>query len=171
MRTDGHRSDQRGVTPRERSADVRGGLRLTREVIDENSAAEAWPWATRSLATDADSGDTLTYALSGDDAMYFSIDEMGQITVGAGAMLDYETKMSYMVTVTATDPDGKTDTIDVTINVTDVEENPLLVKYDTNGDQTIERSEVIAAIARYFDEEAGVTRAEVIAVIALYFGN
>ena len=49
--------------------------------------------------------------------------------------------------------------------------DPLLVKYDGNNNGMIERSEVIAAIARYFDEEAGVTRAEMIALVALYFGN
>ena len=138
--------------------------------IDENSA-EDMAVGDPVMAMDAD-GDTLTYTMSGDDAMYFSIDDMGQITVGAGAMLDYEAeKSTYMVTVTATDPDGETDTIDVTINVTDVEENPLLIKYDTNGDKTIDRGEVIAAIGRYFDEEAGVTRAEMIDLIALYFGS
>jgi hypothetical protein len=69
------------------------------------------------MATD-DDNDTLSYMLSGDDAMYFTIDRMGQIMVGADAMLDYETKMSYMVTVTAntaTDPDGASDSIMVTI--------------------------------------------------------
>ena len=34
-------------------------------------------------ATDANAGDTLTYALSGDDAGSFSIDASGQISVGA----------------------------------------------------------------------------------------
>ena len=54
-------------------------------------------------ATDPDSGDTLTYALSGTDMASFTVDNMGQIMVGAGTMLDYETKASYMVTVTASD--------------------------------------------------------------------
>ena len=56
-------------------------------------------------ATDANAGDTLTYALSGDDAAHFAIDDMGQITVAEGAMLDYEAEQNtYAVTVTATDP-------------------------------------------------------------------
>ena len=33
--------------------------------------------------------------------------------------MDYETKTSYTVVVTATDPSGATDSITVTINVTD----------------------------------------------------
>ena len=118
--------------------------------IDENSA-EDMAVGDPVTATDPDAGDTLAYSLSGDDAMYFSIDDMGQITVGADAMLDYEAeKSTYMVTVTATDSEDLTDTIEVTINVTDVEENPLLVKYDTIiEDGEIDRDEAIAAIRRY----------------------
>ena len=71
-------------------------------------------------ATDVD-GDTLTYSLSGIDAASFGIvNTTGQIQTDAS--LDYETKNSYSVTVTATDGDDFTDTIDVTINVTDVSE-------------------------------------------------
>ena len=136
--------------------------------IEENSEAGT-AVGEPVTATDAD-GDMLTYALSGADAMYFTIDNMGQIKVGADAMLDYETKMSHMVTITATDPGGETDTIEVTINVTDVEENPLLVKYDRDGDG-IDRGDVIAAIDRYFAEEPGVDRAEIIALIGLYFAS
>jgi hypothetical protein len=59
--------------------------------------------------------------------MYFSIDDMGQIMVGTGAMLDHETKSSYSVMVIATDSAGLTSTIDVTvmITVTDVNEAPI----------------------------------------------
>ena len=78
--------------------------------------------------------DTLTYTLGGPDAALFRVrqddpttdnaDEGGQLEVGAGTKLDYEKKKSYMVTVTATDPSLTSATIDVTINVTDVDENP-----------------------------------------------
>ena len=139
--------------------------------IDENSAAGT-AVGDPVTATDPDAGDTLEYSLRGGDAMYFSIDSStGQITVGADAMLDYETKMSYMVTVTATDPDGETDTIEVTINVTDVEENPLLVKYDGNKNGKIDRSEVITAIRDYFADPVSFPRADVIKVIRLYFSS
>ena len=49
--------------------------------------------------------------------------------------------------------------------------DPLLAEYDTNKNGTIERSEVIAAINRYLDGEAGITRPEVIAVINRYLGS
>ena len=75
---------------------------------------------------DADDGDDMSilYLLSGADAASFDIDSTGQIMVGASAMLDYETKDTYMVTVTARDPEGLSSSVDVTIKVTDVDEAP-----------------------------------------------
>ncbi len=92
--------------------------------VAENSA-EGTNVGSPITATD-DNGDALTYSLSGDDAMYFTIDNMGQIKVGASAMLDYEMKSSYMVTVTATDPDQATGTTNVTVNVTNVNEDGMV---------------------------------------------
>ena len=61
----------------------------------------------------------MSYALSG---TAFSIDEAtGQIMVGTGTMLDFETQGSYMVTVTATGEGGSMEMM-VTISVTNVEE-------------------------------------------------
>ena len=58
------------------------------------------------VATDPDE-DTLTYSLGGDDAASFAIDpSTGQLTTATA--LDHETKASYSVTVTATDPSGAT---------------------------------------------------------------
>ena len=71
-------------------------------------------------AKDADAGDTLTYTLSGTDAASFEIDSTtGQLKTKAA--LDYETKNSYSVTVKASD-NALTDTIRVTIAITDVDE-------------------------------------------------
>ena len=72
-------------------------------------------------ATDADN-DTLTYTLSGTDAASFSINSStGQLRTKSA--LDYETKTAYAVTVTVSDG-SLTDTIAVTINVTDIDESP-----------------------------------------------
>ena len=71
-------------------------------------------------ATDADS-DTLAYTLGGTDAASFDIgSDTGQLMTKEA--LDYETKDSYEVTVTATDPYSASDMITVTITVTNVEE-------------------------------------------------
>ena len=115
------------------------------------------------MATDPDEGDTLTYALSGDDAASFDIVETsGQLMTNAA--LDYETKTEYMVTVTATDGDSASDSIMVTIMVTDVE---LAAEYDANGNDMVDKEEVIAAINDYLFEET-LSKAEVIELINLY---
>ena len=79
----------------------------TTMMVAENSAAGTVVGMV--MATDADRGDTLTYTLGGDHAMYFDIDDMGNIMVGEGTMLDYESDMMYyMVDVMATDSEGET---------------------------------------------------------------
>ena len=83
-----------------------------------------------SVAANDPNGDALTYALGGTDAASFDIDSAtGQLSTKAA--LDYETKASYSVTVTATDPDDETATIEVTINVTNVDEMGTLVLSST----------------------------------------
>ena len=94
----------------------------TTRTIAENTAANT-NIGTPITATDADSGDTLTYALGGTDAAAFSIiSTSGQLQTRAA--LDHETKNAYTVTVSASDGNGGTDSITVTINVTDVNETP-----------------------------------------------
>ena len=102
------------------SAPAFSGETATRSV-DEGSSGGTNVGAAVT-ATDGDS-DTLTYTLGGTDAAAFAIGgTTGQITVGSGATLDYETKTSYSVTVTATDPSMATDSVVVTINVNNVDE-------------------------------------------------
>ena len=124
------------------------------------------------MATDYDN-DTLRYMLSGTDAGSFDIGmSTGQLMTKAA--LDYETKMSYMVTVTATDPDGASDSIMVTIMVTDVDEgdpvDPVVARYDTNGTPGIQKDEVITAINDYLfgTGDDAPSKAEVITLINLY---
>ena len=72
-------------------------------------------------ATDTDTSDTLTYTLGGTDAADFGIvRSSGQLQTSAA--LDFETKDSYAVTVSVSDGNGGADSIDVTINVTNVDE-------------------------------------------------
>ena len=75
-------------------------------------------------ATDADSGDTLEYTLGGTDIKSFGIHlNTGQLlTLDA---LDFETKPSYAVSISVSDGNGGTDSIEVAITVTDVDEQPL----------------------------------------------
>ena len=79
--------------------------------------------------------------------------------------------------MTASDSGGLSDSIDVTVTVTDVDEDvapadPLKDKYDANDNDEIERSEVFAAIDDYLDGGAGApTRADVFRLIDLYLGD
>ena len=95
---------------------------------------------------DRDRIDGLTYTLSGAGAGTFDIvPATGQILTTQ--KLNYEAKNSYVVTVTATDPWDASDSIDITINVTDVDEVPvtpsLVVSgpnsrtYDENGTDAV----------------------------------
>ena len=89
----------------------------TTRSIAENTAAGTNIGAPV-VATDANA-DTLAYTLEGTDAASFAIDSgTGQLSTSAA--LNYEAKNTYTVVVTATDQGGLSDTITVTINVTDV---------------------------------------------------
>ena len=97
----------------------------TREV-PENSVAGTEVGAVIPEATDADTGDTLTYSMGGTDAASFEFTaSTRQITTKTGVTYNYEaTKNTYTVTVTASDGTDS-GTITVTIDVTDVAEQPL----------------------------------------------
>ena len=76
-------------------------------------------------ATDED-GDPLTYSLGGIDAGSFGIVGVsGQLRTRVP--LDYETKNAYSITVMVSDGNGGTDTIGVTISVTDIDEDTVPV--------------------------------------------
>ena len=112
--------------------------------VNENAAADA-PVGDPVAAEDPDD-DPLIYSLSGTDAGSFGIDDStGQISVPAETSLDFETKTSYSVTVTATDPSGESDSVDVAITVMDVNEPPDVtegetdLEYAENGTDAVEQ--------------------------------
>ena len=113
--------------------------------VPEGTAAGGYVGSAVS-ATDPDN-DSLTYSLSGPDASLFGIvAASGQLVVGSGTVLDYESgTTSYTVVVSVhdgKDPEGAVDSgiddsIDVTISVTDVDEalaltGPSSVSYPEN---------------------------------------
>ncbi len=106
--------------------------------VAENTLAETDVGAPFA-ASDSDSQDVLTYSLSGTDSALFSVGTLtGQISIGAGTSLDYESPTDsdgdnvYELTVQVTDSedeegvadDAVDDAISVTITVTDVNEPP-----------------------------------------------
>ena len=137
---------------------------MTRSVAENTAAGMAIGDPVAAMDED---GDALTYTLGGDDAMYFDIDAAtGQLMTSAA--LDYETKMSHTVTVTASS--GKADELDATTTVTImVTDEGLDNPYDLNENGTIERDEVIAAIQDYL--AGNIERSEAAAVAHLYYAS
>ncbi len=95
------------------------GTSATRSIAENTASGTSIGSAV--TATDDDSGDTLTYSLGGTNASSFSINSgTGQLSTSSA--LDFETKNSYSVTLSVSDSNGGSDSISVTINITDVEE-------------------------------------------------
>ena len=96
------------------------GPTTTRELAENTQAGQ--PIGAPATATDLDDNQ-LTYSLEGTDANSFQIvSGSGQIQTKPGVNYDFETKPRYSVTVRVVDDNQVTDTIDVTINVTNVDE-------------------------------------------------
>ena len=103
----------------ENRAPVFAGSRTTRSVAENTPASVSIGIPVS--ATDAD-GDTLTYSLDGTDASSFGVlSTSGQLKTRA--LLDYETKNDYLVTVTVSDG-SLTASISVAITIIDVDEVP-----------------------------------------------
>ena len=113
---------------------------------NQNPANVKDPGTTTDSPVTADdpNGDNLTYGLSGNDAGPFMIGSSdGQIS--AKMKLNHEAKSSYTVTVTATDSNGASDSVDVTIKVINVDEAPMIAgdhitkDYPENGRAQVAR--------------------------------
>ena len=95
------------------------------ETVGDATEAAARDVGAVVTATDADA-DTLTYSLEGTDAAKFTVNSSsGQLRTRAGERYDREAKASYAVRVKADDGNSGTDTVAVTITLTNVVEIPL----------------------------------------------
>ena len=141
------------------------GSTTTRAVAENTASGQNIGAAV--AATDVDSGTTLTYSLGGTDAASFSIvSTSGQLQTRAA--LDYETKASYSTTVSVSDGNGGSDSITVTINVTDVSEvtiDPPL------SERTQQVQDAIVAAIDGVDSADDVTAAHLAAITSLSLNN
>ena len=137
------------------------GATATR-TLPENSGAEVNVVGGVVAGTDSDSGDTLTYSLTGTDAVRFEIDSDGQIKVKTGSTHTFNfeaTKKSYGVTVNVRDSKDAAgaadtavdDTIAVTIDLTNVNEAPGITNTETTVNKQENETIVIAATASDVD--------------------
>ncbi|WP_308874210.1 cadherin repeat domain-containing protein [Thiothrix subterranea] len=96
-------------------------------IIEENNTE-----VTTVIATDPDTGDVLTYSISGGaDAELFTLDPVSgalvfKITPDFENPEDTDTDNRYEVELTATDRHGNTDTQTLIINITDSNDAPLI---------------------------------------------
>ena len=138
----------------------------TREVAENTAAGE---YIGNPVAANDANGDALTYGLSGTDAASFDIDTgSGQLMTLAA--LDYETKDTYSVTVTASDSGGLSDSIDVTITVTDVDEQEPedpVERYDVNNNGRIDKDELVDGVFDYNVEQT-LSKSELVELIFSY---
>ena len=94
----------------------------SREVAENTKAGQSFGVP---VSAHDDDGDLLIYTLGGADAASFSITRnTGQLKTRAP--LNYESRNSYTVVVTVTDPSGAADSMLVTISVTD-EDDPAVI--------------------------------------------
>ena len=93
---------------------------LTLEV-EENSGIGALIGTVS--ASDPDN-ETLTYTLSGRDGASFTIDQTAALR--SAEDFDYETKRTYEIVITATDPYGLSDSVDVVVNIEPVNDPPII---------------------------------------------
>ena len=98
------------------------GTRTTRRLTENTTGTN--DLGNPVTATDRDGG-TLVYRLAGTDAAHFAIDATdGQLQTRAGETYDYEEQARYEVTVRVEDGQGGSNSIEVTINLTDELEAP-----------------------------------------------
>ena len=148
-------ADTRNKPPAFRDADGTQITSVTREVR-EDAAADASLDGGAVTATDPNADDRVSYTLGGTDASSFDIGlTSGLITVGQGTRLDYEDVPSYMVAVTATDSFGASASIDVTINVIDVNEGPEITGPDRVDAYPENGTEPVAVFTAEDPEDAG----------------
>ena len=98
-------------------------------------------------ATDEDAGDTLTFSLTGVDAGHFAISTLAVITFNSApdfeAPTDDNGDGSYEITAVVTDVAGATDTVNLSVQVQDVNEVPSLIANNVTVPENTATSTVV----------------------------
>ena len=136
--------------PLNNSPSFKEGVSAAR-AVDENTVA-GQPIGAPVAAADPDSGDVLSYSLTGSDVFAFAI-EAATAQVVTKEPIDHESKASYSVIVVADDGNGGAASIAVAIGIADVNEPPVAV-----GDSAITDEDTAIAVPvleNDSDEDAG----------------
>ena len=135
------------------------GFRTSRPLAENARAGDA---VGDPVAATHPRNSAITYSLSGTDAARFTVDEeTGQIRLGQAITLALG--QTYTVNLTGTDSSGTGAIIIVDIEVAEAPYH----RYDLNKNGSIEKDEVLAAVADYF--AARIEKPLVLEVVSLYF--
>ena len=116
--------------------------------VDENSASTIYT----AQATDADSGDTLSYSISGTDSSLFAIEpSSGELAFNTAP--DFESPSdngkdnTYDLAITATDTIGKSANQDLAITILNLNDNPPQFVLSANSFDVAENTTAITTVA------------------------
>lgn len=127
------------------------------ETFDLPEGTAAQSWVGRVTAADQDAGQTLTYAIVGGDANFFSVDAAtGDLLVGDDADLDFETQPSHLVVVQVSDSHSPALTAQatLTINLTDANDAPSIADQSLEFAENVPAGQVVGSIVAS-DPDAG----------------
>ncbi|MGB0595224.1 MAG: cadherin domain-containing protein [Rubripirellula sp.] len=111
------------------------------------------------VASDPDEGDTLTFSIvSGNTGDAFEIDSStGELRVKTNSAIDFEVNPKFDLGIQVADNGGLTDTQTVTVNLTDVNEVPVINDQSFSVNETAPQGTVFGTIAATDPEGAGLT--------------
>ncbi|WP_271271805.1 VCBS domain-containing protein [Aliamphritea hakodatensis] len=118
---------------------------------DVAEGAVAGDFVATILATDDQGADQLNFSLTGEGANIFEVSG-NTLVVAPGVTLDFETRSEYPVEITVTDASGNAFTKTITVNLTDVNEAPVLQTAEVTvaEDQGVINASMVAE-----DQDAG----------------
>ena len=120
-----------------------GSIQLSSNEFGENSDGAIV--GTLSI-TDPDFTSNVTYTLTGDDSDFFELVN-NQLKLKDGNSADFETKATYNLTVTADDDEANSASLDYTINVTNVNEQPTSITLGSTSFNENSLSETIGVVS------------------------
>ena len=136
-------TDSAGVEISQDFSILVGSIQLSSNEFGENSDGAIV--GTLSV-TDPDFTSNVTYTLTGDDSDFFELVN-NQLKLKDGNSADFETKATYNLTITADDDEANSTSLDYTINVTNVNEQPTSITLGSTSFNENSLSEIIGVVS------------------------
>jgi len=143
-------TDSAGVEISQDFSILVGSIQLSSNEFGENSDGAIV--GTLSI-TDPDFTSNVTYTLTGDDSDFFELVN-NQLKLKDGNSADFETKATYNLTITADDDEANSASLDYTINVTNVNEQPTSITLSSTSFNENSLSETIGVISTADDDSS-----------------